>query len=202
MPLLYFYRLLSDNMSITPLTDAELLKRIQQDDVTAFETLYLRLWESLFVFAMKRLGSEDDAADVVQEVFASLWARRHSLQVRDSFEGYLFSAVKYKVINQVAAMMQQPEKLEHVSESLLPMVNNISEGMNFNELQTVLQQELKFLPAKMREIYLLYIEQHRSVADIAQLLSLSEQTVRNQLGLARGRLKKTLQHAMLFLIFC
>ena len=52
-------------MSITELTDEELLQRIQRDDVQAFEALYLRLWESLFVFAMKRLGSEDDAEDVV-----------------------------------------------------------------------------------------------------------------------------------------
>lgn len=189
-------------MSIIELTDAELLRRIQQDDVQAFETLYLRLWESLFIFAMKRLGSEDDAEDVVQEVFASLWARRHSLQIRDTFEGYLFSAVKYKVINQVAAMMQHPEKLEYVREALLPAVNNIAEDINFNELQGALQQEVRSLPAKMREIYLLYIEQHRSVADIATLLSLSEQTVRNQLGLARTRLKKSLQHAMLFVFFC
>jgi RNA polymerase sigma-70 factor (ECF subfamily) len=189
-------------MSIIELTDAELLQRIQQDDVQAFEALYLRLWESLFIFAMKRLGSEDDAEDVVQEVFASLWARRHSLQIRDTFEGYLFSAVKYKVINQVAAMMQHPEKLEYVREALLPAVNNIAEDINFNELQGALQQEVKSLPAKMREIYLLYIEQHRSVADIATLLSLSEQTVRNQLGLARTRLKKSLQHAMLFVFFC
>ncbi|HEY1166000.1 MAG TPA: sigma-70 family RNA polymerase sigma factor [Chitinophaga sp.] len=189
-------------MSIRELTDEELLARIQQDDVQAFEALYLRLWESLFTFAMKRLGSEDDAEDVVQEVFASLWARRQSLQIKGTFQGYLFSAVKYKVINQVSAMMQHPEKLDHVRETLLPAVNDIAEGMNFNELQGALQQELRSLPAKMREIYLLYIEQHRSVADIAALLSLSEQTVRNQLGLARTRLKKSLQHAMMFVFFC
>lgn len=190
------------NTRITDLTDTELLQRIQQDDVHAFETLYLRLWEPLFVFAVKRLGSEDDAEDVVQEVFASLWARRHSLQIRDSFEGYLFSAVRYKVIDQAAAMLQNPAKLEFVEECLLPAVNNVSEGMHLNELQEVLKQEVSSLPDKMREIYLLYIEQHRSVTDIARVLSLSEQTVRNQLGLARGRLKKSLQHAMMFLFLC
>ncbi len=189
-------------MSISGLTDTELLQRIQQDDVQAFEALYLRLWESLFVFAMKRLGTESDAEDVVQEVFASLWARRHSLQVRDTFEGYLYSAVKYKVINRIAAMMQHPEKLEYVRESLLPAVNNASEGLLSKELQHILSQGVQSLPAKMREIYLLYIEQHRSVTDISHLLSLSEQTVRNQLGLARGRLKKSLQHAMLLTFFC
>ena len=99
-------------------------------------------------------------------------------------------------------MMQHPEKLDLVRETLLPAVNDVAEGMNFNELQGALQQEVRSLPAKMREIYLLYIEQHRSVADIAALLSLSEQTVRNQLGLARTRLKKSLQHAMLFVFFC
>jgi RNA polymerase sigma-70 factor (family 1) len=184
------------------LTDKELLQRIQQDDVSAFETLYLRLWESLFVFAMKRLGSEDDAEDVVQEVFASLWAKRHSLQIRENFDAYLYSAVKYKVINKVAAMLQNPEKLELVRESLLPAVDNAAETLQSKELQAIVNQEVQSLPEKMREVYLLYIEQHRSVADIARVLSLSEQTVRNQLGLARTRLKKSLQHAMLFTFLC
>ncbi|TWI90949.1 RNA polymerase sigma factor [Chitinophaga japonensis] len=189
-------------MSIAELTDMELLQRIQQDDALAFEMLYLRLWEQLFVFAMKRLGSEEDAADVVQEVFASLWARRHSLEIRgDNFKAYLFSAVKYKVINQVAAMLQNPQKLEQVRETLLPAVNNASEVVITKELETILKQEIQSLPGKMREVYLLYIEQHRTVADIAKSLSLSEQTVRNQLGLARKRLKKSLQHAMLFCFF-
>ncbi len=188
-------------MHITELNDTALLQRIQQDDVLAFETLYLRLWEPLFVFAMKRLGAEDDAEDVVQEVFASLWSRRHTLQIKDSFEAYLFSAVKYKVISHVAAMLQNPEQLELVRESLLPVTDNVSEGVHFSELQLIVKQEVKSLPAKMREIYLLYIEQHRSVTDISRLLSLSEQTVRNQLGLARARLKKSLQHALFFLFF-
>lgn len=189
-------------MQVTGLTDRELLQRIQQDDVQAFEMLYLRLWESLFVFAMKRLGSEDDAEDVVQEIFASLWAKRRSLQVKESFDGYLYTAVKYKVINKIAAMLQNPQKLELVRESLLPAVNNAAENLQSKELQSFLSREVQSLPDKMREVYLLYIEQHCSVTDIASILSLSEQTVRNQLGLARGRLKKSLQHAMLFTFFC
>lgn len=187
-------------MSITGLTNTELLQRIQQNDVPAFEMLYLRLWEPLFIFAMKRLGSEDDAEDVVQEVFASLWAKRHSLQIRENFEGYIFSAVRYKVIDQVSAMLQNPMKLELVRESLLPVAHNPSETLLSKELQGFLSREIQSLPGKMREIYLLHVEQHRSVADIAQVLSLSKQTVRNQLGLAKDRLKKSLQHAMLFFL--
>jgi len=81
-------------------------------------------------------------------------------------------------------------------------VDNAAETLQSKELQAIVNQEVQSLPEKMREVYLLYIEQHRSVADIARVLSLSEQTVRNQLGLARTRLKKSLQHAMLLTFLC
>jgi len=187
-------------MNMTILTDSELLSRIRQDDAHAFKALYLRLWESLFVFAVKRLGSEADAEDVVQDVFASLWARRHSIEIKDSFEGYLFSAVRYKVIDQVAAMLRNPLKLDFVNETLLPAVNSASDSLLSKELTHFLDQEIQSLPEKMREIYQMYIEEHRSVAEIAKKLSLSEQTVRNQLGIARGRLKKALGQALLLLL--
>ena len=52
----------------------------------------------------------------------------------------------------------------------------------------------------MREVYLLSLEQQTTVPEIARELSLSEQTVRNQLNTARERLKVSLKHAFVLIL--
>ncbi|MEC5145356.1 sigma-70 family RNA polymerase sigma factor [Chitinophaga sp. 212800010-3] len=182
------------------LTPAALLSLIRNSDKTAFEILYQHMWEPLFIFAMKRLGCEEDAEDAVQEVFTNLWNRRHQLKVHNTPEAYLFSAVRYEVINCVHASWQHPEKIEKIQDSMLFSMDNTMKYLLAKELNVLIDKEVQQLPAKMREIYLMGVEQHRSVSEIAAILHLSEQTIRNQLNLARGRIKTSLKHALPLLL--
>jgi RNA polymerase sigma factor (sigma-70 family) len=67
--------------------------------------------------------------------------------------------------------------------------------LNEKELQHALSVAVNHLPAKMKEIYLLSRQQHKTIAEIAQELSLSEQTVKNQLSKALLRLRMHLKEA-------
>ncbi len=187
------------DMNYQNLTVPELLGLVQTGDAAAFEALYRRMWEPMFVFAVKRLDSEADAEDVVQEVFANLWTRRQSIRVERSPEAYLFSAVRYKVIDRVKELLKSPDKIDYVHESLLPSLNSAWDSLLGKEASLLINEEVRQLPQKMREIYLLSIDQHYSIPEIATTLDLSAQTVRNQLNTARNRLKGSLKHA--FLLF-
>lgn len=140
-------------MNYPDLTFSELLGLIQRDDPAAFEALYRRMWEPLFVFAVKRLDSEEDAEDIVQQVFANLWTRRHELRIHQSPEGYLFSAIRYKVIDRVKELLKSPGKIEYVHESLLPSLNSAWESLLGKEAAVLIDEEVRQLPERMREIY-------------------------------------------------
>ena len=159
------------------------------------------MWEPLFVFAMKRLQSEPDAEDVVQNVFAAIWTRRHSLRISTTFKGYLFTAVKYQVLDRIEEMLEHPSGIEVVNESILPEMGDILNPMLARELQAIVDKEIDQLPERMRQIYLMNLEEHCSISQIAERLQLSEQTVRNQLNTARNRLKVSLKHALTLLFF-
>ncbi len=189
------------DMEIPDVNIADLLIRIQQDDPAAFESLYLQMWEPLFVFAMKRLQSEPDAEDVVQNVFAAVWTRRHSLRINTGFSGYLFTAVKYQVLDRLNEMLHSPSGIEEVSQAILPELNDVMDTVLIKELQATIDKEIGELPEKMRQIYLMNLEEHCSISQIAERLQLSEQTVRNQLNTARQRLKVSLKNAMTLLFF-
>ncbi|MFC6101876.1 RNA polymerase sigma factor [Olivibacter domesticus] len=66
-------------MLMEPLYGQDLITRIKEGDGSAFETLYQQNWQQLYVFAVKRLDDEEEAKDVVQEVFINLWAKRHNI---------------------------------------------------------------------------------------------------------------------------
>src|SRR5699024_4693329 len=83
--------------------DEQLLKLIAKDDQEAFKRLFDRYWESLFAAAMHRLKSEALAKDVLQELFTDLWEKRGSLTIRSNVGGYLFTALKHRVINKIKA---------------------------------------------------------------------------------------------------
>ena len=59
-------------------TDEALLRLMAAGDQQAFSQLYRRYWEGLFITAAKALRGREEAADVVQDVFLSLWNRREA----------------------------------------------------------------------------------------------------------------------------
>ena len=63
-------------------TDQELLQQMADDNRRAFTMLYRRYWEDLFITAAKALRGKGEAADVVQDVFLSLWNRRNELNIQ------------------------------------------------------------------------------------------------------------------------
>jgi DNA-directed RNA polymerase specialized sigma24 family protein len=61
-----------------PLSDNELIQLLKESDHRAYTEIYNRYFYLLYVHACKKLRDEEQAKDVVQDVFATLWVRRES----------------------------------------------------------------------------------------------------------------------------
>ncbi len=75
-------------------TDETLLSLVADGDKDAFTMLYRRYWESLFTSAARALRSKTDAADLVQDIFLSIWNRRNDLRITGSLAAYLQTSVR------------------------------------------------------------------------------------------------------------
>ncbi|HEY4875045.1 MAG TPA: sigma factor, partial [Puia sp.] len=49
----------------------------------------------------KITGNKEDASDIVQEIFLSLWNRRASIEIAGSLAAYLYTSVRYKTIHYI-----------------------------------------------------------------------------------------------------
>ncbi|NML23586.1 sigma-70 family RNA polymerase sigma factor [Pseudoflavitalea sp. G-6-1-2] len=182
------------------LSDIELLDLIKQHDASAFRVLFERYWEQLYLFALKRLKSKQDAEDAVQHVFMSIWDKRSVRNIHFSLQHYLYKSVSYECIAALKRMLDRPSDIEAVDENILPLFSDVLENMSLQELNQLIETEISRLPHRMQQIYRLSREQDLSVREIAVSLNVSEQTVKNQLTTALHRLRKPVTDAMLLLL--
>lgn len=184
----------------TELTDIALLERIKCDDINAFEALYHRMWEKLFLFAQSRLRSKADAEDVVQQVFMNIWEQRASKNITGSLSSYLFTAVRYEVIDQLSAMLKDHQKLAHVQEHILPGFNETLENLLAKEMDKEISAHIQHMPEQMQRIFRLSREEQLSPKEIAKTLAITEKTVRNQLSIAVSNLRPLVKESLVLLL--
>lgn len=172
-------------------TDADLLQSLRKENIAAFKALYDRYWEPLYLRAAKRVG-QDDAKDIVQEVMTTLWVRRMSVVADDNgaLGRYLFTALKYRIISYYTERSANIKRAEMFD--LTPEV--VSEKiLEVKQLGEFIEAEIKLLPDRMQQIFRLSRESDLSIAQIAKLLRISEQTVKNQLTEALKRLRNAIR---------
>jgi RNA polymerase sigma-70 factor (family 1) len=166
------------------------------DDRAAFTALYRRHWETLFITTVRAIGNREDAQDIVQEVFASLWDRRKAVTLTGKLAGYLQASVKYKAINYIEKNITRRHYLQALgkaAEEAIPASPEIL--MAVKEIQQLIQTVITNMPPKMREVYQLSRQEHLTHKEIAVRLAISEETVKkhiqNALQLLRSAMGKT-----------
>jgi RNA polymerase sigma-70 factor (ECF subfamily) len=167
-------------------TDDVLLNLMRNDDQEAFTLLYRRYWEELFVTAAKALRSQQEAEDVVQDVFLSIWNRRKELNIEGSLDAYLQVSVRYKAIHYIEKNITRRDYLAlltDVTVNNLPATAEIK--LQLREVQQTIHNTVAQMPPKMREVYRLSRQEHLTHKEIANKLGISVETV-----------KKHIQHAM------
>jgi len=174
------------------LDDGLLAMLKNDDDAIAFSELYNRYWDRLFGAAYKRVRSVETAEEIVQDLFTDIWSRRKELEIKGELLIYLYSAVRYRVINHVHKEMVK-NTFEQIRPVLYPITDNSTEEIVIaNDLRYCLAREAQQLPVKCREVYYLSRYEHQSNKSIAKQLSISEKTVENQLTKALKRLRTSL----------
>ena len=82
---------------LSPLSNDEiyLLTGLAQGDAIVFRLIYQSYERKIYNIAFYYTGSEEDAEDIVQDVFTSLWLRREKIELRGSLENYITRCAKY-----------------------------------------------------------------------------------------------------------
>jgi RNA polymerase sigma-70 factor (family 1) len=174
----------------TDLNDAAKLSALKTGDQNAFADIYRAHWKNLYHNALRRLGDEDQAKDIVQDVFVQLWSRRETLEI-SNLEAWLQTAIRYRVYNAVAHEKVNDTYFQHLAAGDISSPAP-DENLHCAELEYRFSRAVDQMPEKRREIYQLRFEQELSTQHIADRLNITQKTVQNQLTKAVHYLKITL----------
>lgn len=167
---------------------------MRNNDEQAFAVVVHRYRKQLYRQIYKRLGSEDDTKDLLQDIYLSLWNNRSSIVIKESFLPYLSRAAHYTIVDQY--LFRKKRTALEVSLALLdePSYLPVEDSILADDLKQEFERELLKMPATVQQVFRLSRTEGLSIKEIAATLNLSEQTVKNYISSAlqvlRGYLVK------------
>ncbi len=161
-------------------TDAELTEALRGGDKGAFEVLFLRYWRQAHCFVKGRVFSNEEAKEIVQEVFTDIWHNRGDRQI-ESFRTYLFTALKYRTIKYIRGLINHEKYWNHYSVFVPKSTNQTQRDIDYNLLADVLEQGMERLPEKTKTVFMLNRLQGKSLPEISKALNLSEKAIQYHL---------------------
>jgi len=178
--------------AFTHLTDDELVTLLKKGDERAFAEIYKRFAAKLAGFAGAKLYSLDDARDILHDIFVKLWEGREQLRITSNLQSYLFAVIRHRIVDKIRKNITREDYASAVQSFAATYSEDSEKQLEAKELRQTIEHSLNQLSPRIKEIYKLSREEGMSNREIAEKLSLSEQTVKNQLSAALKHLRKTL----------
>jgi RNA polymerase sigma-70 factor (ECF subfamily) len=170
--------------------DKLLLQQLRDGSTFAYRALYHRYWEQTYNNIYKRLKDQEQAEDLTQDVFMSLWLKREETLI-ENLPAYLYVTARnsvYKLMGKQSRFVPIDELLENLAKS----ENQTDARLLKNEFMSAYEALIDTLPVAQQTIFRMRYNDGLSPDEIAEALDLSPKTVRNQLGKALVKVKATL----------
>jgi RNA polymerase sigma-70 factor (ECF subfamily) len=163
-----------------------LVLRCQAGDESAFPQL-MEMFGARTVRHLRGLLG-DDAEDVQQEVWLTVYQRIGALANPRGFRTWLFQTTRHRAIDFLRARARERELLDEAAPDVAPVVmpDECLERLDDSALAGALAE----LPALHREALVLRYQEELSYAEIALVMGCSSGTVRSRLHNARRRLQE------------
>lgn len=152
-----------------------------------YKDLFNRYYVELCTFALTVVNSETVAEDVVQDFFVKLWEQRKTTTVNSSEKGFMFSSIKNSCISYLRSNNYDKRYVQIQAESA--SYDLASGGMEFMDLKSAYNVCLERLPDRCRQIFELGRIDNLKQSKISDLLSISINTVKVQMGRALSFLR-------------
>ncbi|WP_423129190.1 RNA polymerase sigma-70 factor [Gaoshiqia sp. Z1-71] len=180
----------------------KLAKQLKLGGKQAINDLYGAYSSRLYRFAFGYLKSEEDARDVIQEVFIRLWNKRNELKDDTNMEAFLFTLAKNTVISLFRKKISEKDYLEQLRYLVVKNSSDTENQVNYKLLSEKVTQLISRLPEQRRRIFLLSKEKGYPNKSIAEELHISVKTVEDHLSKARKFLKNNLdEYGFLAILF-
>lgn len=161
-------------------------------DPAAFNEVYDKLYRKLFLFAKSLIGNTEEARDIVTESFIKLWNQKSNFSNMAHLQVYFYTVIKNSCID----YLRKDKLRTKIEYQLIHQSGTLTENVierKYQEAQLIqlLYERINRLPERMQQVFKLTYLEGYSRAEVAQMLNLSENTIRNTNAAAMKALRLT-----------
>ncbi|MBX7219470.1 MAG: sigma-70 family RNA polymerase sigma factor [Blastocatellia bacterium] len=197
---------LERTIPIESASDHELVAATKEGDELAFQEIVRRYRNPITNFVFRMLNDYDRAVELAQETFLRIYANSGRYEATFSFSTYIYRIATNLAISELRQRKRRqlfsiftpwktaPESPEDEQMLDLPDTRPLQdEDLIDRERRLALSKAIKTLPEKYRAALVLRDVEGISYENIAQILDISEGTVKSRINRARNMLREKLQ---------
>ena len=173
--------------------------------MTDFDNLFLKYHQPLFLYTLKFIENEDEALDMVQDVFIAVWEKKHYFETDDQVKAYLFSSVKNSCLNyikhQKVVKTFEHHAALHLKEMEAAYYKSGETSLIEKEILLKIDNAVDSLTDIYKEIIILSRYEGLKNKVIAERLNIPVRTVETRIFRAIAQLKEKISVQSLLLLF-
>lgn len=183
-----------ENPRITP-EEIALIKDAQAGNELAFNKLFEKYKNFVFIVLNQFLDDEDEAKELVNIVFLKVYNKLSTFTAYDSFGGWLRVISNRTAIDYLRNVYNNPNYVEEESIGLIPdsSAGSVESDLVNHDTYEQLIKEVEKFPESARKVFKLFYMNDQSVEQIAKRLNMPKGTVKSHLSRTRRRLKNKLK---------
>ena len=177
----------------------DLLLLAKKGDGRAFEQIVLQTERAVYNLALSIVKKKEDAEDVTQETYLRLWRAASELKLESSLKLYILRTARNLALDLIRKNSKRDEIdtviLDAEGEFEIDIADDSPDSRPDESYlrkieKEVVRRSIEELPSAAREIIVLRDIEGLSYTEIAEMLGLTEGTLKSKLFRARERLRK------------
>ena len=172
----------------------------RKDNAMEFSEIYLSFYSKLVRFATVYVVYEEDAENIVQDLFLGLWESKDSLKCIENINAYMYKLTKNKCLDHLKHQMVKDRFIvstqslyeQEISLKLQSLDNFDVELASEERVEKIVTKAIDSLPPKCREIFIFSRYDGLKYKEISDKLNISVNTVETQMCIALKKLRNTL----------
>jgi RNA polymerase sigma-70 factor (ECF subfamily) len=178
------------------LIDLELIEQCRGGNFTNFRKLIELTSPFAFSVAIRILGDEDQARDVVQETLVTIWQKLEKIKTAEVYKTWIYRIVVNKCYDHMRRAKRNPEF--NASEATWTMISNtVSQGtcteLENSEISKIIHVLTQKLSAKQKAVFVLSDLEGMTNDEVSEITGLSKSAVKANLYHARKSISEKVE---------
>ena len=188
--------------------DSELLYRLKHDDEIAFKVIFNKYYSRLYYFVLEFILMDDQAENIVQDTFCTLWIKRNELKDGSNLSAYLFTVAKnnclYRLRDQryrQKLFTSNPFSRDEIDLNGEVLDTLDSSAETFMEIDSIIAGTMEELPPQCKRIFMMSRFEEKKNKEIAEELNISVKVVEKHISKALKKFRESLKDYLPFVTY-